>query len=794
MNRRIRRESPPCRSGSSPMSSTLARGRSASPRDGDPTRAVGTPATVSGGSTGSRRAAHTRDIPACDRCRSFKKKCSRTFPVCTLCANAGQKCSFSTPVTSSAAEAHHLRARVEWLTRYINENLPAGTGGIERIETGTDLSTVLSVRNASSTAGSHLELGLSPAGPGSTPGSASVGSHSAFHTRDATSAAILYDQRSVEVNLGGEAIPARGHLAALLHPDEQLTLAMSSAAGRFPAPVLPRDAAARRFIDAYFRNVNKAYPFVDRAKVLRNLESIKGVPGSRGNTESTLLYLIMAIGCTTLQRAGQIPSDTASKFDIAYADIIQECLAREDVESVQILVALGLYSLFDPKGASVWSIVGIACRKAMLLGLSRKASSEDKALSPTDVELRRRLFWSLYVLDRMTAISMGHSVALIDDNMDVPLPGLTVEEFASPEKPHVISILQTNRHVIQLRQIEDRILREIHLKRRADVAALSRADRRAVLQDVRASIEDWYSHGCLVSPLEPDNVPIHSSVAWQSARYYHLLVLLYYPCHFNSFGPVPAAELLRFAQKHLQSTSVLLEQQLLPLNKITLCRLFPVGLVLLQSFMSSAGSGGGQPGHHQHQAQHHGHGHDSGQPPQQPPFPARDEVAVIIGILQAFPDGWTQAHQVAHIFRQFMAVASGVSGDGPPLHVSAPLYGGGSFELGVTRELYQALLRPVVAGLLSVMQEVLGRATCYAFCEPLLDYDREGGGGAGVQQQQQQQPLSGAGGGGERYHTAAALSPLGTAAARTPVPFAGVPGNDVSSMSYDWGSVELGFI
>lgn len=606
---------------------------------------------------------------------------------------------------------------------------------IEGIDTGCDLDTLLGSLDPSSP---------TPAA-GITPGSSTIDNQETFQTPDPASS-VLFSQQSLSINQDGEDLSARGHEPPRLQVTGQLPLSKPNAAQRntINPQSLPRDAIARRFVDAYFRNTNRAYPFVDRAKILRGLESMRGIPGSRNDTSSTLLYLIMAIGCTTLQRAGQIPNDTTSKFDIAYAAIIQECIGREDTESIQILLLLALYSLFDPNGASAWSIIGIVSRKALLLGLSRKIS-EEKSLSAADIELRHRLFWSIYVFDRMMAVSLGYSVALVDDNVDVSLPSLTIDEFASTEKPYFASILQTNRHVIQLRQLEDRILREIHLRKSSDIAAISRTDRRAIQQDIRSNIEGWYSTGCLVSSLEADNLPIHNSVTWQSARYYHLLILLYYPCQFNSFVPIPGTELLRFAQKHLQSTSALFQQRQLPLNQVTLCRMFPVGLVLLHSFAASALSG--------------------------TPFAAREEVAVVINILEAFSEGWIQAHRAAHIFRQFMAIIAGVSGEGP-LHLSAQLYG--SFETGMSKDLYRELLRPIMNGFLAIMQEVLGATTCYCFYEMPDERD-----------------LIDASASTARCPPADA-APLAPTRASTSFP--AMPDADASSMNYDWGSGEFTFI
>ncbi|KAI1636642.1 fungal-specific transcription factor domain-containing protein [Biscogniauxia mediterranea] len=698
----------------------LNRPRSASPDSGaeKPLRPVSKP----------------KSIPACDRCRSFKKKCSRTFPVCSLCASAGQKCSFSTPASSSAAQTHHLRMRVEWLSQYINQNLPVGLTNIESIETGTDLTELL--RDASPTIHGIPHVDSPASAPSGVRDNLSLPSDQP-----------TVDHHSIEVNTDDRSVSSRSHHSAIRASVDSAGERSVDAVSLGPSPLsarrLPPDAAARRFVDAYFRNVNRAYPFVDRNKVLRDLETFGDFAKHRRDADSTLLYLIMAIGCTTLQRAGQIPGDTVSKFEVGYSDIIQECLCRESIESVQILVLLALYSLFDPAGASAWSIVGIVSRQAMLLGLTRRASDE-KSLSPTDVELRHRLFWSIFVLDRMMATSLGLPVALTDENTDVPLPGLTIDEFASPDRTQFALVLQTSRHVIQLRQMEGRILQQVHFRKQSEVSSLTQPDRRAIIQEIRAEVENWYSNGCLVSPLEHDNIPIHNSITWLSARYYFLLLLLHYPSHFNAFGPVISrAELLRFAQKHIQSTSALFQHRQLPLNRVTFCRLFPVGLVLMHTFISNT--------------------------PDCSPFPARDEVTMLVNILESFPEGWVHAHQAAQIFRQFLATIGAVANYGP-LHFSQSSYS----QLGGPKDNYQNVLKPQMASLLALMQEILGKASCYRFLEIPDERDLSDCGvpSAG------QQLLS---------------SPQGSG--RAPMVNTSVAGSEDVVMNYGWGGpLELDFL
>jgi hypothetical protein len=349
-------------------------------------------------------------------------------------------------------------------------------------------------------------------------------------------------------------------------------------------------------------------------------------------------------------------------------------------------------------------------------------------------------------------------------------------------------MLQTSRHIIQLRQIEDKILKAVHFPRSSKVVSLTQAHRRAILDDMRAEIEDWYSSGCLVSPVEADNVPIHNSVTWLNARYYHLLILLYYPSQFNALGStggsvVSRAELLRFAQKQLQSTSVLFQQRQLPLNAVTLSRVFPIGLVLMHGLIAHVQDGR--------------------------PFPARDEVAVVIRVLDAFHESWQPAHQLANVFRRFMdvvdLVAANSSGSndsnrrgsaanayanfahmymdgGPVASVGAQ---GGPTSGGVDKESCQTLMRPIMAAFLSSMQTVLGQTTCYAFQD--LPEDPEAGTVLGQQPQQQPQQQQ-----QQQLPPQSLTSPV--ADERTVIGIHAAITNENMQMNYNWATLELDFL
>ena len=69
------------------------------------------------------------------------------------------------------------------------------------------------------------------------------------------------------------------------------------------------------------------------------------------------------------------------------------------LESLYCLYLLIIYSLFSPSGGSAWHIVGLAIRLCITMGLHKQASAH-AGLTAHEVNERRWLFWSIYILDR----------------------------------------------------------------------------------------------------------------------------------------------------------------------------------------------------------------------------------------------------------------------------------------------------------------------------------------------------------------------------------------------------------
>lgn len=553
---------------------------------------------------------------ACQRCRRLKKKCTRTRQgACSLCVAAWLPCSF--PQDSQEREKA-LRERVSWLSQYVNKARSPNAVPVELVETGKDL----------------------------TAAQVSEGS---------VSDANRYEE-SLE----------RSEVRSAEHASPETT------------PFLDK-ATCHHFVNAYFRHVHRAYPFIDRDQIVQETDRIyelaDNVPVVKIPQIPTRLCIIMAIGRTTLQRANELENTDWIPIEIAEKEIVHECLCKSDLASVEILTLLALYSLFEASSIPPWTITGILARKAISMGLTRDNSMPEN-ISQVEVERRRRLFWSVYVLDRMMSVSYGLAPSISDDEIKISLPSITVQEYASTDRYFYAMTLQVNRHVVSLRRLEGKILQTIHLASSHQPILYNQGIMASHIDEFRRQIDDWYTQGCLLSSStlnDNDQIPFHNTITWHNARYQNLLILLYSPSKLNfQYSIERLPELQSAAQRYVQSSLVLQQQKHLPLNWITLCRFLTMGAIFFHCYVWRLNQTKPTSGIHiQGKKAESILPTSTGSPGQ--PFNREDlleeisnGVAVCAKILDSFPKRWQTAKQAALVFWQ---LAEYISAQRSPSHL-----------------------------------------------------------------------------------------------------------------------------
>lgn len=136
------------------------------------------------------------------------------------------------------------------------------------------------------------------------------------------------------------------------------------------------------------------------------------------------------------------------------------------IEHIEAMVLLVVYHLRTASSHGMWYMIGLAMRTAIDLGLHRKANEIN--MDPFTAQMRRRLFWTVYYLERVVSISLGRPFSISDRHIDLELP-LDVDDgvqdpalLTAPQEPNRTTSLTFAIYLTKLRRIDSRIQHKIY--------------------------------------------------------------------------------------------------------------------------------------------------------------------------------------------------------------------------------------------------------------------------------------------------------------------------------------------
>ncbi|KAJ9238263.1 transcriptional regulator family: Fungal Specific TF [Paecilomyces variotii] len=259
-------------------------------------------------------------------------------------------------------------------------------------------------------------------------------------------------------------------------------------------------------VDLYFEHVNVWCPILHRRTTLDTLFG----PSPLQEADRIVLYAIVA---TTLRFSSDTRLNERNRkryYDSAKQKVLLYGLENSSVQSLQALVILALDFVGSSNGPPGWKLLALIARSVVQLGLAVESGSVlISSVYPSiytlravilpepanwiEDEGRRRLFWSVYILDRYSTIATAFDFALDDKDIDRRLP--CKDEFFSKNQPvetrsfhrhhsRTDYVTSQSRHVgwfgfyVDILGILSRI--HIFLKRPVDIGSLS-------------DVEEWQS-------------------------------------------------------------------------------------------------------------------------------------------------------------------------------------------------------------------------------------------------------------------------------------------------------------
>ncbi|KAL3420676.1 fungal specific transcription factor domain-containing protein [Phlyctema vagabunda] len=357
----------------------------------------------------------SRPVSACSRCRAAKIKCDGKLPACTACEKSGRgnECSSANDQFAKGKERSYvasLESRVEKLERRLayarsRKASVAMHDADEPAEESNRKDSLATIRAAiHGKAARKREV-------------ADVNelvSDFGFLSVNATTR----DFESSTTNMTF----ARLILAATNNDTLQVSTPVQ----------LPSRARATELVQYYLDHIFALYPVFSETALYNALDAIyqeNGRPVT--DFEQWLFYLVLAIASTCQSRNNQDSHYQDGLLwvgrALSYAD---KALMPGYVSQIQALVLLVQYSMLDPAHFDSWHLIGFACRAIVDLGFHQDPPKEQQPDKKT-LDLRRRIFYSVYALDRSISMAHARAFSFTDDSTSVAYPSSSPSDSLS---------------------------------------------------------------------------------------------------------------------------------------------------------------------------------------------------------------------------------------------------------------------------------------------------------------------------------------------------------------------------
>lgn len=200
------------------------------------------------------------------------------------------------------------------------------------------------------------------------------------------------------------------------------------------APV-PSHADGLGFLRTYFETFHNRMPFLDRAEIYQLHEERHQLASStpRQQWKSFIIFVIYAIGATT-QMSPSSTSDAPSNYFRTALQLKPPITKLRSLESIEAMMLLIMYNLRSPTSSNIWYMIGLAMRATIDLGLHREVNY--LMLKCDDAQRMRRLFWSVYLMDRSISRLLGRPFNIAEHDINVALPDnndISFQMFSDPQ-------------------------------------------------------------------------------------------------------------------------------------------------------------------------------------------------------------------------------------------------------------------------------------------------------------------------------------------------------------------------
>lgn len=310
------------------------------------------------------------------------------------------------------------------------------------------------------------------------------------------------------------------------------------------------------------------------------------------NLSVFLVKIVLAIGASEKQRATSSSQTLHQHLFHEAVQNLDNVMSAEDRVCIQCLLLLCMYGSNEPQSVNLWYTTGLALRLAIGMNMHRCESVGSRG--PLEDEMAKRLFWSVYNMDRSICIAMGRPLGIQDSDITMPLPlCLTDEMLTVPEggdalpSPNLIPDphdMSTFLHIIQLRRINADIYKTLHSAGKTSLAT-------ETLESVRAQFYSQLNQWLVSAPRYINPACMNQTSEWFQIAFHQAVMNLYRPSHSSPSGTVSLDAIRLCADSAISliiNYSALYAKNRITYSFVALTSLFMAAVTMLYSLRASA--------------------------------------------------------------------------------------------------------------------------------------------------------------------------------------------------------------
>ncbi|ORZ28794.1 fungal-specific transcription factor domain-domain-containing protein [Lobosporangium transversale] len=229
--------------------------------------------------------------------------------------------------------------------------------------------------------------------------------------------------------------------------------------------ILPSPDVMDHLLSIHFRFVHPVLPILHQRSLYEQIHQ-------REYSPPHLLFAILGLSSrfsdNPIFRTPQPGTDRppCTVFYERAKQLIKEEYDHSQIRTVQALLLMSIQQMGFCESQRAWLYVGMAIRMAQDLGLNKDLPEQDQVRDRLSAELRKRTWWSCYVVERLICAGLGRPLTITQQDCETGYPQSDntshhekVESEALYTEP--ISLIPNFVHLIALSRIQGNIMQFI---------------------------------------------------------------------------------------------------------------------------------------------------------------------------------------------------------------------------------------------------------------------------------------------------------------------------------------------